>query len=106
MSKSKADAVAILDRRIARLQAQRDRLVDRPDDTFLVGAVLGFTKRFPKHGQVYHYAVIKASTGKWYATGSAVPMSWDELLDLIQSEDGTEGGVWQVTDTRDLDIPE
>lgn len=106
MGKSKADAVAILDRRIARLQEQRDRLADRPDDTFPIGAVLGFTKRFVKHGQVYHYAVIKAPTLKWYATGSTVPMAWDELLDLIQSEDGTEGGVWQVTATRTLDIPE
>jgi len=97
MSKSKADAVAILDRRIARLLKQRDRLADRPDDTFPIGAVLGFTKRFVKHGQVYHYAVIKAPTGKWYATGSTVPMTWDELLDLAESEDGTVDGVWLVT---------
>ena len=97
MSKSKADAVAILDRRIARLQEQRDRLMDRPDDTHDTGAVVCFTKQFRRHSQTYHYAVIKASTGKWYATGSTVPMTWDELLDLAESEGGTADGVWLVT---------
>lgn len=97
MGKSKADAVAILDRRIARLQEQRDRLESRPDDTHSTGAIVQFTKQFARHGQTYHYAVIKASTGKWYATGSTVPMTWDELLDLAESEGGTADGIWLVT---------
>lgn len=98
--KSRSRAIEILDRRIARLEAERDRLATRPEDRYATGSVLRFTKRFNKHGQTYHYAVIKASTGKWYATGSQMPMSWDELLDLIESEGGTVDGVSVVTRTQ------
>lgn len=78
--------IARIDNQIAALEEQKLRVMAQPDDKYVDGDVVWFTKDFgPSGAHPYTYAALKHG-GRWYITQSDTsqrPMSWETLLDFV-----------------------
>lgn len=77
-----------LERQMAQLELELDKVESLPVDDYEVGDVLMFERRFPRNpGQSYTYVAVKAPTG-WYFSGknASHAYSWSSVLDIIASD--------------------
>jgi len=94
---STTDPISILDRRIERLQEQRDRLAFYGEDIYDSDDVVMFKRSFNNGGTIYTYVALKAGR-RWFITGrdGGSTFTWHELI-LHMSNSGTIHEVWVVT---------
>jgi hypothetical protein len=86
--------------RLRELEAELALLARYGDDTYEVGTVLRFVKRYDSWGdtpenRAYTYAAIKASNSFWYLSGRGIPekysptrsrVTWDGLVTFMVND--------------------
>lgn len=75
--------------RLARALRKRDDLIARKDQP-LRDSVIKFYVQYDAAGKVYSYVAHRATTGAWYVTGKAKPMTWEELVRLMRMDQTTK----------------
>lgn len=99
--------LSMLERRIARLQAEADRIASLPTEPQGMEEdgtnVIYFVKNFGG-SNMYDYAAVKAGDNLWYTTGPRTPKGyrWEDLIAWITDDGQTDVTIWATTEMEPL----